>query len=205
MITVVGSIQDKFNCLDEIRVPFYHENDRNSYYYNEYCGHLYNLAHIEEHKDFVGLEHFRRTFMKDGFPISASGINDILNDYDIIVKEKHGPFDNHTNLTVLNVASRHLMRYGTEAEYALTLFPELNEQANLNTHYGCNMFIARPGIYKKIVSDAKDYLDVLLKVCRQRSMLAYFTETIVTPYLIDKYCTRPYVCDVWYDKSKPSL
>lgn len=196
MITVVGSRNSKFNHLDNIRQPFYHEDDPNNYYYNEYCGHLYNLEHISDHKNFVGLEHYRRTFAKDGKPMTEEDINSILNEYDIIVKAKHGPFDKHNNLTVLSGCSRHHINYIKDAIYTLNKFPNLIEQAKDTTHYGCNMFITRPDKYKEMVEEAKYYIDNMLEYCKQQSMISYFCETIITPYLISKYNDKIYIGDV---------
>jgi hypothetical protein len=196
IITVVGSRSDPFNCLGGIRQPFYSEDDPGSFYYNEYCGHLYNLGHVSMDAPFIGLEHYRRTFVQDGRPLGSDTINAILDHSDIIVKQKHGPYGTYTNLTVHAACSRHGLNYMAEARQALAVFPELRKQADDTTHYGCNIFIARPATYVNMVSEAKDMLDVLLKICKQRSFLAYFTETIITPYLIGKYCKDVHIADV---------
>ena len=201
MITVVGSKDKQFNYIDACRKPFYCESDPNNFYYNEYCGHLYNLAHIEEMGEdgFIGLEHYRRTFAKDGMPLDGDKIRSILKDNDIIVKEKHGPYGKHTNLSVLSGCSRHHINYMNEAVYALNMFPELNKQAYDNTHYGCNMFITTPDKYKLMMEDAKHYIDKLLTFSKQQSMISYFAETILTPYLITKYNKNIYIGEVIYE------
>ncbi|MBO6003069.1 MAG: hypothetical protein J6P53_06195, partial [Mailhella sp.] len=46
------------------------EDDPNNYYYNEICGHLAN----DKIDDIMGLEHYRRTFFKDGHPMTRKDI-----------------------------------------------------------------------------------------------------------------------------------
>ena len=48
MITVVGSRTSTFNYIDDFRRKFFHEDDPNNFYYNEMCGHKYNLEHLDD-------------------------------------------------------------------------------------------------------------------------------------------------------------
>lgn len=193
MIKVVGSkVKDTFHYLDDIREPFYTEDDPNNYYYNEICGHLAN----DKQDDIMGLEHYRRTFFKDGHPMTRKDMEEILSEYDVICKEEHGPYGNHTNLTVLSGCSRHGINYLSDAIFALDMFPELKEQANYNKHYGCNMFIAKGDKYMEMRKELERIVKGMLPVFHKQSMISYFCETIVTPYLIKKYNKKIYVAEV---------
>lgn len=185
IIVVVGSENDTFHFMGENKTPFYTENSKESFFYNEMCGHRFMLENFERFKDkaYIGLEHYRRAFdYTDGF------IHELLAFYDIIVKKEHGPFGMDTNLTVLSHCSRHGLNYMNHAKEWISKFPELEEQANLRTHYGCNMFIARPDKYKEMIEDEFRYIDEMMKTPNlQQSEVSYFCETILTPYMIKKH------------------
>lgn len=194
MITVVGSRTSTFNYIDDFRRKFFHEDDPNNFYYNEMCGHKYNLEHLDD--DYIGLEHYRRTFARNGKPLSRDDVKEILKDYDIIVKGKHGPYGTETNLTVLIGCSRYKLNYYDEAKKFIDSHPELSEQAYDTTHYGCNMLIAPSDKYKTMLTEEFAYITEMQKFCKQHAMIGYFAETILTPYMIKKHNTNIYIADV---------
>ena len=143
-----------------------------------------------------GLEHYRRTFARNGKPLTRDDVKEILKDYDIIVKCKHGPYGTHTNLTVLTSCSRHGINYYPKAKQFVDSHPELAEQAYDTTHYGCNMLIAPSDKYKTMLTEEFAYITEMQKFCTQQAMISYFCETILTPYMIKKHNTNIYIADV---------
>lgn len=143
-----------------------------------------------------GLEHYRRTFARNGKPLTRDDVKEILKDYDIIVKCKHGPYGTHTNLTVLTSCSRHGINYYPKAKQFVDSHPELSEQAYDTTHYGCNMLIAPSDKYKTMLTEEFAYITEMQKSCTQQSMISYVCETILTPYMIKKHNTNIYIAEV---------
>lgn len=185
LITVVGGTKDDFHFMGENKLIFLREEDPDNFYYNEMCGHKFNLKSYPALIDYkyIGLEHYRRAFdYTDDF------IDEVLSVYDIIVKQEHGPYGDHTNLSILKVCSRHGLDYLAQATEWVERFPELKQQAELKTHFGCNMFITRPERYREMMEDEFNYIDEIMKTPNlQQSIVSYFCETILTPFIIKKY------------------
>lgn len=185
MIAVVGSKDGQFHFMDSNKFMFQCEIDPNNIYYNEMCGHRFLLDNYEQFKNdpYIGLEHYRRAFdYEDKF------ISEILSVYDIIVKAEHGPYGDDTNLSVLAHCSRHGENYIEHATEWVARFPELQHQASLRTHFGCNMLIARPEKYREMMEEEFSYIDEIMKTPNlKRSEVSYFCETIITPYIIRKH------------------
>lgn len=174
--------------MGENKTPFYTENSKESFFYNEMCGHRFMLENFERFKDkaYIGLEHYRRAF-----DYTDEEILDILSDNDIIVKGKHGPYGDNTNLTVLSGCSRHGINYLPQATEWVERFPELKEQADGRTHYGCNIFITTPHKFAEMMEDEFRYIDEMMKAPGlQKGIVGYFCETILTPYIINKHNNR---------------
>ena len=185
MIIVVGSREDTFHFMGPNKVAFFHEHDPMNVFYNEMCGYRAMLADFQKIKDepYVGLEHYRRAFA-----YSDAEIRDILTGYDVIVKDEHGPYGSLTNLQVLACCSRHWLDYLQKATEWVERFPELREQADRKTHYGCNMMVTTPGKLKAMMEEEFGYIREFLKEPNlQRSIISYFCETILTPHIIRKH------------------
>ena len=185
MITVVGALDDEFHFLGDNKKKFFVERDPDNFYYNEMCGHRHVLRNIEKYVGlkYVGVEHYRRAF-----DYTDAEILDILSDNDIIVKGKHGPYGDNTNLTVLSGCSRHGINYLPQATEWVERFPELKEQADGRTHYGCNIFITTPHRFAEMMEDEFRYIDEMMKAPNlQQGIVGYFCETILTPYIINKH------------------
>lgn len=199
MITVVGSLKGIFPFMAPNKQPYYHETDSNNYYYGEMCGHRWMLDRFIDlqREPYLGLEHYRRAF-----DLTDAQIKDILEEYDVIVKEEHGPYGDETNLSVLAGCSRHHINYLGLAKKWIEQFPELKEQADYNKHWGCNMLIAKPEKYKEIMDDEFRIINELLKTTGlTQSSIGYFCETILTPAMIRKHCKQIYVAPVrFYEK-----
>lgn len=194
MIIVVGSVKSTFHFMAPNKQPFYHETDPNNYYYGEMCGHKLMLDRFIDlkHEPYLGLEHYRRAF-----DLTDVQIKNILEEFDVIVKEEHGPYGSNTNLSVLSGCSRHGINYVELAKKWVEQFPELKEQADYNKHWGCNMLIAKPEKYKEIMDDEFRIIDELLKTPGlTQSSIGYFCETILTPAMIRKHCKKIYVAPV---------
>lgn len=200
MITIVGSVKSTFPYMAPNKQAFYHETDPNNFYYGEMCGHKWMLDNCDSwnREPYLGLEHYRRAF-----DLTDAQIKDILEEYDVIVKEEHGPYGNETNLSVLTGCSRHHINYGELAKKWVEQFPELKEQADYNKHWGCNMFIAKPEKYKEIMKDEFRIINELLKTPElTQSSIGYFCETILTPAMIRKHCKKIYVAPVKFFEKK---
>ena len=185
MIIIVGSRNDTFHFTAPNKTIFYTEDDQDNFYYNEMCGHKYILQNFDKFRNdpYVGLEHYRRAF-----DFSDAYIRDLLNFYDIIVKPEHGPYGSDTNLSVLAHCSRHGLDYLEQAKEWVERFPELREQANATTHFGCNMMLVKPQKYKEMMEEEFSYIDEIMKTPNlQRASVSYFCETIITPYIIRKH------------------
>ena len=199
MIVIIGSLKNTFPFMAPNKERVYHETDPNNYYYGEMCGHKWLLDHFIDLKrePYLGLEHYRRAF-----DLTDTQIKDILEEYDVIVKEEHGPYGNETNLSVLAGCSRHHINYLELAKKWIAQFPELKEQAEYNKHWGCNMLIAKPEKYKEIMDDEFQIINELLKTPElTQSSIGYFCETILTPAMIRKHCKQIYVAPVkFYEK-----
>lgn len=196
-IVVVGGRRDKYPYLRADKIQYFHESDPDSIYYDEMCGHRFLLKMVYDLMDlpYVGLEHYRRAF-----DLTPEQINHILDQgYDCIVKELHGPYGDQTNLQVLHGCSRHHIDYYPLARKWVDWFPELKEQAESKTHWGCNMMICRPLKYLEIMKDEFEIIDYLLKTNSDdltMSSIGYFCETILTPAMIRKHCRHVYVAPV---------
>lgn len=194
-IVVVGGRRDRFPYLDATKIQYFHESDPDSVYYDEICGHKFLLSMVRDFMDlpYVGLEHYRRAF-----DLTPEQIKDILDrGYDCIVKDLHGPYGEMSNLQVLHGCSRHHIDYYSLARKWVELFPELREQAESKTHWGCNMMICRPEKYLEIMQDEFEIIGELLKTPGlTKSSVGYFCETILTPAMIRKHCRRVYVAPV---------
>ena len=185
MIVVVGGRDSQFRFMDHNKVKFFHENDPDNFFYNEMCGHKFLLDNLGKYggDSYIGLEHYRRAF-----DYSDREINDILKGYEIIVKEEHGPFGECSNLDVLSWCSRHGDDFTKMAREWVDRFPELKEQAERRTHYGCNMFITTPKKYRAMMEDEFAYIREFLKYPGlPRASIGYFCETILTPHIIKKH------------------
>lgn len=185
MIVVVGSREAQFPFMAENKFSYFHEDDPDNVYYNEMCGYkfLLNNFHYFENGPYVGLEHYRRAF-----DYTDQELRDILKGYDIIVKDEHGPYGSLTNLQVLAGCSRHGLNYLEHATRWVERFPELREQAERKTHYGCNMFVTTPEKFAAMMDDEFGYIREFLKEPGLlRSEISYFCETILTPHIIRKY------------------
>ena len=200
MITVVGSVKSTFPFMAPNKNAYYHETDPNNFYYGEMCGHKNMLDRFIDLKrePYLGLEHYRRAF-----DLTDVQIKDILEEYDVIVKEEHGPYGNNTNLSVLAGCSRHGINYLGLAKKWVEQFPELKEQADYNKHWGCNMLIAKPEKYKEIMEDEFRIINELLKTSElTQSSIGYFCETILTSAMIRKHCKKIYVAPVKFFEKK---
>jgi hypothetical protein len=191
VVVSVGGRKDRFCRSRNACVRYYHEDDENSFYYDEMCGHRWLLGVVGGLMDrpFVGLEHYRRYF-----DMSAEEICRVLQTHDCIVKDLHGPYGTMSNLEVLGGCSRHHINYLPLARGWVERFPELQEQASATTHWGCSMLICRPDKYREIMEDEFRIIDELLKTPGlTKSSIGYFCETILTPAMIRKHCKNPYV------------
>lgn len=200
MITIVGSLNSAFPYMAPNKQAFYHETDSNNFYYGEMCGHKWMLDNCDSwnREPYLGLEHYRRAF-----DLTDAQIKDILEKYDVIVKDEHGPYGNETNLSVLSGCSRHGINYMGLAKKWVEQFPELKEQADYNKHWGCNMLIAKPEKYKEIMEDEFRIINELLKTPGlTQSSIGYFCETILTPAMIRKHCKKIYVAPVKFFEKK---
>lgn len=180
MIVTVGAPGPFYFMRPDKRI-FYHTDDPLNGIYNEMCGHRWLMDHIEwfEHEPYLGLEHYRRAF--DHTP---EEIDQLLDEHDIIVKNEHGPLG-CTNLQALQCCSRYGINYLPQATQWVERWPELREQAERDRHYGCCMFITRPDRYKEMMSDAFKYIDEMLKYPNlQRSVIGYFCELILVPFIV---------------------
>ena len=185
MIVIVGSRNDTFHFTGPNKTIFHTEDDPDNVYYNEMCGHRYILQNFDRFRNdpYVGLEHYRRAF-----DFSDAFIRELLSVYDIVVKPEHGPYGSDTNLSVLAHCSRHGLNYLEQAKEWVERFPELREQANGTTHFGCNMMLVKPQKYKEMMEEEFAYVDEIMKTPGlQRSSVSYFCETILTPYIIRKH------------------
>lgn len=186
MIVVVGSKEGPFHFMGPNKVRVFHEDDPHGSVYDEMCGYRHFIENFGRFKDdpYAGLEHYRRAFA-----YTDEEIRDILSGHDIMVKEEHGPFGTLTNLQVLACCSRHGINYLDKATEWVERFPELREQAERNTHYGCNMLIATPKKLLAMMEDEFSYVDEFLKEPElPRSIVGYFCETILTPHIVRKHC-----------------
>ena len=187
MICVVGSKDGPFHFLEgrPEKTRFFCESDPDNVFYNEMCGHKWMFDNIDSlmAEPFLGLEHYRRAF-----DYSMRDICEALVGCDIILKPQHGPYGEHTNLSVLKICSRHGLDYLEQATRWVERWPELEVQAQKTTHYGANMLITRPKRYKEMMEEEFSYIREMLKAENlQRSIIGYFCETILTPYIVDKY------------------
>lgn len=192
MIVVVGSREGEFKFMGPGKVPYYHEDDPNNRYYDEMCGHRWLYEHVGDiFSAATGLEHYRRAFK-----YAPREREEILKDYDIIVKNEHGPFG-CTNLQVMAGCSRYHVNYLKQATAWVKRWPELEEQANYDKHWGCNMMITNPLKYEAMMHAEFQYIDEMLKYPDlQPSVIGYFCETILTPYIIRKFNSRIFVGEV---------
>ena len=198
MIAVVGGWNDRFSFIEGAlygaKVPVYHEDYPGSYYYNELCGCRYLLDNTLQQVsgDLAGLEHYRRAFA-----LTEAQKHEILEEYDIIVKNQHGPYGDLTNLTCLAGCSRYGFNYLPESTAWVERWPELSEQANGQLHYGCNMFITTPDRFREMMEDEFTYIDEMMRTPGlKRAEISYFAETILTPYIINKHNKNIYVATV---------
>lgn len=194
MIVVVGGKNDSFHFMDEFKQRFYHEGDPLSWYYNELCGHKYLLDHFEEyrHEPYLGVEHYRRAF-----DLSPVDIMSLLRENDIIVKAEHGPYGELSNRDVLGGCSRYGINYLPLADLWLSRWPELREQADRKTHYGCSMFITTPERFREMMAEEFSYIDMMLKSSNlTRASIGYFCETILTPHIIRKHNKKIHIAEV---------
>lgn len=185
MIVVVGSKDAQFPFMGPNKIIYHHEDDPDNVIYNEMCGYRFLLDNFHDFADdpYIGLEHYRRAFA-----YTDKELRDILSGYEIIVKEEHGPYGEDTNLSVLNWCSRHGLNYYEQARKWVERFPELREQAERKTHYGCNMMVTTPAKLQAMMEEEFGYIRQLLKAPNlQRSIVSYFCETILTPYIIRKH------------------
>lgn len=185
MIAIVGSKNGEYHFLREGTVRVNHEDDPNSLYYEELCGHRWLLSRIDSLMDepYLGLEHYRRRWM-----YTPAEIDVLLDKHDIIVKGRHGPFPPDTNLTVLRRCSRYHLDYSAHATEWVNRWPELRKYADDTTHYGCNMILCRPQKYGEMMEDEFGYVEAMLRTPGvQRAEISYFTETILSQYIIHKY------------------
>lgn len=198
MIAVVGSRTDSFPFMAGAtygcKTVVYHEDDAYSFYYNELCGCRFLLDNraLLAGGDLAGLEHYRRAFL-----LTEAQKRVILEEYDVIVKNQHGPYGNLTNLTCLHGCSRYGIDYFEQASRWVEKWPELAEQANGSLHYGCNMFICKPTKFVEMMEHEFAYIDEMLHERRlSRAVISYFAETILTPYIIDTHCNKIYTATV---------
>ena len=185
MIVIVGSRDAQFRFMGQNKIIYHHEDDPNHTVYNEMCGYRFLLENFDDFMDdpYLGLEHYRRAFA-----YTDKELQDILSGYEIIVKEEHGPFGSLTNLQVLAGCSRHGINYYDQAKKWVDCFPELREQAERKTHYGCNMMVTTPENLKAMMEEEFVYIREFMKEPDlQRSILSYFCETILTPHIIRKH------------------
>lgn len=189
-IIVVGSKDDKFNFMSYNKEKFMREGDPDNFIYNEMCGHKYVLDHFDEfsRRPYIGLEHYGRAF-----EYTDAEIKEILSAHDIIVKEQHD-LGKWTTLSVLAECSRHRLNYLEQATKWVEMFPELSQQACRHSHYGCNMFITTPARYKAMMEDEFRYIQRMMETPNlQRSIVSYFCETILTPYIIEKHNSKIFI------------
>ena len=188
MIIVVGGKNDNFFFMGENKTKFFCNDDPDNFYYNEMCGYKFALDNFEKLKDepYIGLEHYRRAF-----DCTDKEIREILESFDVIVKNEHGPYGKETNLSVLASCSRYGISYVEQAKRWVWMFPELREQAERRKHWGCNMLVAKPQKFKEMLEDEFGYIEQMMKAPNlQRGAISYFCETILTPYIVRKHCRK---------------
>lgn len=194
MLIVVGSRFSEFPFITKTKYKFYCEEDPNNFLYNEMCGHKFLLDHIDDlmTEPYLGLEHYRRAFS-----LTDPEIREILDKEEVIVKAEHGPYGELSNRDVLGGCSRYGINYLPLADKWLSRWPELREQADRKTHFGCSMLIAKPERYREMMEDEFSYIDRMLQDDGlTRASIGYFCETILTPHIIRKHNTAIHVAPV---------